>query len=107
FARYIAKNIVAAGLAKKAEVQLAYAIGVAKPVSVMVETFGTSRYSNEQIAAAVNKVFDARPSSIIRSLDLLNTSYAPLSAYGHMGREELGVRWEKTDKTDALRSALA
>ena len=107
FARYIAKNIVAAGLAKKAEVQLAYAIGVAKPVSVMVETFGTSEYTNEQLATAVNKVFDARPSSIIRSLDLLNTSYAPLSAYGHMGREELGVRWEKTDKTDALRAALA
>ncbi|WP_405344869.1 methionine adenosyltransferase [Ruminococcus sp.] len=107
FARYIAKNIVAAGLAKKAEVQLAYAIGVAKPVSVMVETFGTSQYTNEQLATAVNKVFDARPSSIIRSLDLLNTSYAPLSAYGHMGREELGVRWENTDKTDALRAALA
>ena len=107
FARYIAKNIVAAGLAKKAEVQLAYAIGVAKPVSVMVETFGTSQYTNEQLATAVNKVFDARPSSIIRSLDLLNTTYAPLSAYGHMGREELGVRWEKTDKTDALRAALA
>ena len=107
FARYIAKNIVAAGLAKKAEVQLAYAIGVAKPVSVMVETFGTSQYTNEQLATAVNKVFDARPSSIIRSLDLLNTSYAPLSAYGHMGREELGVRWENTDKTDALRTALS
>ncbi len=107
FARYIAKNIVAAGLAKKAEVQLAYAIGVAKPVSVMVETFGTSEYTNEQLAEAVNKVFDARPSSIIRSLDLLNTTYAPLSAYGHMGREELGVRWENTDKTDALRAALS
>ena len=107
FARYIAKNIVAAGLAKKAEVQLAYAIGVAKPVSVMVETFGTSEYTNELLAEAVNKVFDARPSSIIRSLDLLNTTYAPLSAYGHMGREELGVRWEKTDKTDALRAALS
>ena len=107
FARYIAKNIVAAGIAKKAEVQLAYAIGVAKPVSVMVETFGTSQYTNEQIAAAVNKVFDARPASIIRTLDLLNTKYAPLAAYGHMGREELGVRWEDTDKTDALLKALA
>ena len=106
FARYIAKNIVAAGIAKKAEVQLAYAIGVAKPVSVMVETFGTSKYTNEQIAEAVNKVFDARPSSIIRTLDLLNTSYAPLSAYGHMGREELGVRWEITDKTEELKAAL-
>ena len=106
FARYIAKNIVAAGLAKKAEVQLAYAIGVAKPVSVMVETFGTSKYTNEQLAQAVNKVFDARPSSIIRALDLLNTTYAPLAAYGHMGREELGVRSEKTDKIDALKAAL-
>ena len=107
FARYIAKNIVAAGIAKKAEVQLAYAIGVAKPVSVMVETYGTSDYTNEQIADAVNKVFDARPSSIIRTLDLLNTSYAPLSAYGHMGREELGVRWEDTDKTEELKAALS
>ncbi len=106
YARYIAKNIVASGIAKKAEVQLAYAIGVAKPVSVMVETFGTSEYSNEKIAEAVNKVFDARPSSIIRTLDLLNTSYAPLSAYGHMGREELGVRWEQTDKTQELLEAL-
>ena len=106
FARYMAKNIVAAGIAKKAEVQLAYAIGVAKPVSVMVETFGTSKYSNEEVAEAVNKVFDARPASIIRSLDLLNTSFAPLSAYGHMGREELGVRWENTDKTEELLAAL-
>ncbi len=107
FARYIAKNIVAAGIAKKAEVQLAYAIGVAKPVSVMVETYGTSRYTNEQIAAAVNKVFDARPASIIRTLDLLHIKYAPLAAYGHMGREELGVRWEDTDKADELRKVLA
>lgn len=106
YARYIAKNIVAAGIADKAEVQLAYAIGVAKPVSVMVETFGTSAYTNAQIACAVNKVFDARPASIIRELDLLNTRYAPLSAYGHMGREELGVRWERTDKTEALKAAL-
>ncbi len=106
YARYIAKNIVAAGLAKKAEVQLAYAIGVAKPVSVMVDSFGTSQYSNEQLAEAVKKVFDARPASIIRELDLLNTSYAPLAAYGHMGREELGVRWEDTDKTEELKAAL-
>ena len=106
YARYIAKNIVAAGLAKKAEVQLAYAIGVAKPVSVMVDSFGTSQYSNEQLAEAVKKVFDARPASIIRELDLLNTSYAPLAAYGHMGREELGVRWEDTVKTEELKAAL-
>ncbi|MBQ6152868.1 MAG: methionine adenosyltransferase [Ruminococcus sp.] len=106
YARYIAKNIVAAGLAKKAEVQLAYAIGVAKPVSVMVEAFGTSKYTNEQLADAVQKVFDCRPASIIRELDLLNTEYAPLSSYGHMGREDLPVRWEKTDKVDALKAAL-
>ena len=106
FARYIAKNIVAAGIAEKAEVQLAYAIGVAKPVSVMVETFGTSKYSNAAIADAVKKVFDARPASIIRALDLRHTKYTPLSAYGHMGREELCVRWENTDKTEALKAAL-
>ena len=106
YARYIAKNIVAAGIADKAEVQLAYAIGVAKPVSVMVDAFGTSQYTNAQIATAVKKVFDARPASIIRQLDLLNTSFEPLSAYGHMGREELGVRWEDTDKTEALKAAL-
>ncbi len=107
YARYIAKNIVAAGIAKRAEVQLAYAIGVAKPVSVMVDTFGTSEYTNEAIADAVQKLFDARPAAIIRELDLQNTRYAPLSAYGHLGREELGVRWEKTDMTDALKAALA
>ena len=106
YARYIAKNIVAAGLAKKAEVQLAYAIGVAKPVSVMVDTFGTSEFTNEQLADAVSRVFDARPASIIRELDLLHTRYAPLSAYGHMGREELGVRWENIDKTLVLKAAL-
>ena len=106
YARYIAKNIVAAGIADKAEVQLAYAIGVAKPVSVMVETFGTSAYTNAQLAAAVNKVFDARPASIIRELDLRNIKYVPLSAYGHIGREDLGVRWEQTDKVDALKAAL-
>lgn len=106
YARYIAKNIVAAGLAKKAEVQLAYAIGVAKPVSVMVDTFGTSEFTNEQLADAVSRVFDARPASIIRELDLLHTRYAPLSAYGHMGREELGVRWENIDKTLVLKAVL-
>ena len=106
YARYIAKNIVASGIAKKAEVQLAYAIGVAKPVSVMVDTFGTSSYDNDKIAAAVMKIFDARPASIIRELDLLHTSYAPLSAYGHMGREDLGVKWEMTDRTEALKAAL-
>lgn len=106
YTRYIAKNIVAAGLAKKCEVQLAYAIGVAKPVSIMVDAFGTSEYTNEQLAKAVDKVFDCRPNSIIRQLKLTETKYLPLAAYGHMGREELGVSWEKTDKTDELKKAL-
>lgn len=105
-ARYVAKNIVAAGLAKKCEIQLAYAIGVARPVSVMVETFGSSSYSNEELAAAVNKVFDLRPTAIIRDLDLRKPIYRKLAAYGHMGREDLNVTWEKTDKTDALKKAL-
>lgn len=107
YSRYIAKNIVAAGLAKKCEIQLAYAIGVAKPVSIMVDAFGTSEYSNEQLAAAVEKVFDCRPNSIIEQLKLKETKYLPLAAYGHMGREELGVRWEDTDKVDELKAAIA
>ena len=106
YARYIAKNIVAAGLAHKAEVQLAYAIGVAHPVSVMVDTFGTSEYTNEQISNAVSKVFDCRPNSIINQLKLRETKYLPLAAYGHMGREELGVMWEKTDKAEALKAVI-
>ena len=106
YARYIAKNIVAAGLARKAEVQLAYAIGVAHPVSVMVDTFGTSEYTNEQISNAVSKVFDCRPNSIINQLKLRETKYLPLAAYGHMGREELGVMWEKTDKAEALKAVI-
>lgn len=105
-ARYAAKNIVAAGLASRCEVQLAYAIGVAKPVSVMVESFGTSKYTNEQLANAVSKVFDLRPAAIIETLDLKNTKYRPLAAYGHMGREELGVAWERTDKTQELLAAI-
>ena len=105
-ARYVAKNIVAAGIAKRCEVQLAYAIGVAKPVSVLVDTFGTGVTSDHIIADAVNKVFDLRPAAIIETLDLRNTKYRPLAAYGHMGREDLGVAWEKTDKTEALKSAL-
>lgn len=107
YSRYIAKNIVAAGLAKKCEIQLAYAIGVAKPVSIMVDTFGTSKYTNEQLAKAVEKVFDCRPNSIISQLKLKETKYLPLAAYGHMGREELGVEWEKTNKTEDLKKALA
>ncbi len=106
YSRYIAKNIVAAGLADKCEVQLAYAIGVAKPVSIMVDSFGTGKYSDDKLAEAVKKVFDCRPSSIIRELDLTNTSYLPVAAYGHMGREDLPVKWEKTDKTEKLIEAL-
>ncbi len=106
YSRYIAKNIVAAGLAKKCEIQLAYAIGVAKPVSIMVDAFGTSEYTNEQLSVAVDKVFDCRPNSIIEQLKLKETKYRPLAAYGHMGREELGVRWEDTDKVEELKNAL-
>ena len=105
-ARYVAKNLVAAGIAKKCEVQLAYAIGVAHPVSVMVETFGTSAFSKDVLAEAVTKVFDLRPSAIIRDLGLRAPIYRPLAAYGHMGREELGVAWEKSDKVDALKKEL-
>lgn len=105
-ARYVAKNIVAAGLASRCEVQLAYAIGVAKPVSVMVDTFGTGKYTNEELANAVVKIFDLRPAAIIETLNLKHTKYRPLAAYGHMGREELGVAWEKTDKTEELLNAL-
>ncbi len=105
-ARYIAKNIVAAGLASKCEVQLAYAIGVAKPVSVMVDTFSTGVCDDEKIADAVNRVFDLRPEAIIRELGLRNPIYKKLAAYGHMGREDLSVKWEQTDKVDALKSAV-
>lgn len=107
YARYIAKNIVAAKLAKKCEVQLAYAIGVAKPVSIMVDTFGTGKYSDEKLSEAVKKVFDCRPQSIIRELDLRNTSYLPVAAYGHMGREDADVKWENTDKTEQLLKQIA
>ena len=106
-ARWVAKNIVAAGLAKKCEVQLAYAIGVAKPVSILVDTFGTGTVADDKIEAAVEKVFDLRPAAIIRDLDLRKPIYRPLAAYGHMGREELGVRWENTDRVDALKASLA
>ena len=106
YARYIAKNIVAAGLADRCEVQLAYAIGVAKPVSVMVDSFGTGKRSDEELAKAVKKVFDPRPNSIIRELDLKNTKYLPTASYGHMGREDLGVKWENTDRAEALLAAV-
>lgn len=104
--RYIAKNIVAAGLAKKCELQLAYAIGVAKPVSVMVDTFGTGKIDDEKIADIVNKVFDLRPSAIIDRLDLRKPIYKNVAAYGHMGREDLGVSWEKTDMVDEIKKYM-
>ena len=106
-ARWVAKNVVAAGLARRCEVQLAYAIGVAKPVSIMVDTFGTGIVSDDKIEAAVEKVFDLTPAAIIRDLDLRNPIYRKLAAYGHMGREDLGVRWEDTDRAAALKEALA
>ena len=106
-ARWVAKNIVAAGLARRCEVQLAYAIGVAQPVSIMVDTFGTGVAGDDKIEAAVEKVFDLTPAAIIRELDLRKPIYRRLAAYGHMGREDLGVRWEDTSRTEALKAALA
>ena len=106
-ARWAAKNVVAAGLAKKCEIELAYAIGVAKPVSVLVDTFGTGKYADEEIAKAVNAVFDLRPAKIIEELNLCRPIYKKLAAYGHIGREDLGVNWEKTDRVDALRAYFA
>ncbi len=105
-ARYVAKNIVAAGLADKCEVQVAYAIGVASPVSVMVDSFGTGKVSDEKLSEAVSKVFDLRPAAIIKDLDLRRPQYRKLAAYGHMGREDLGVAWERTDRTEALKKAV-
>ena len=104
--RWVAKNIVAAGLADKCEVELAYAIGVAKPVSVMVDTFGTGKLDDEKIADIVNKVFDLRPSAIIDRLDLRKPIYKNVAAYGHMGREDLGVSWEKTDMVDEIKKYM-
>ena len=106
-ARWVAKNIVAAGLAKKCVVELAYAIGVAEPVCILVDTFGTGTVADNRIEEAVKKVFDLRPASIIRDLDLRKPIYRQLAAYGHMGREDLGVKWEKTDRVDVLKAALA
>lgn len=105
-ARWVAKNVVAAGLATKCEIQLAYAIGVAEPVSVMADTFGTGKASDDEIAEAVKKVFDLRPQAIIKALDLRKPIYKQLAAYGHMGREDLGVLWENTDKAEELKKLL-
>ena len=105
-ARYVAKNVVAAGLASKCEVQIAYAIGVAKPVSVLVDTFGTAVCPEEKIAEAVNRCFDLRPAAIIEMLDLRKPIYRQLAAYGHLGREDLGVSWEKTDRAERLKKTV-
>ncbi len=104
--RWVAKNVVAAGLAKKCEVQLAYAIGVAHPVSIMVDTFGTATVDEDKIEQAIEKVFDLRPHAIIKQLDLRKPIYKNLAAYGHMGREDLGVSWEKLDKVEELKVAI-
>ena len=106
-ARWVAKNIVAAGLARRCQVELAYAIGVAQPVSILVDTFGTGTVSDDRLEAAVRKAFDLRPTAIIRDLDLRKPIYRKLAAYGHMGREDLGVSWEKTDRVEQLKAALA
>ena len=105
-ARWVAKNVVAAGLAARCQVQLAYAIGVAQPVSIRVDTFGTGTVADDKLEEAVSKVFDLRPAAIIRDLDLRKPIYRQLAAYGHFGREDLGVAWEKTDRVDALKAAL-
>lgn len=105
-ARWVAKNIVAAGLARRCQVQLAYAIGVAQPVSIFVDTFGTGTVDDGALERAVAKVFDLRPTAIIRDLDLRKPIYRKLAAYGHMGREDLGVSWEKTDRVEALKAAV-
>lgn len=104
--RWVAKNVVAAGLAKKCEVQLAYAIGVAHPVSIMVDTFGTATVDEDKIEQAIEKVFDLRPHAIIKQLDLRKPIYKNLAVYGHMGREDLGVSWEKLDKVEELKAAI-
>ena len=105
-ARYVAKNIVAAGLADKCEIEIAYAIGKAEPVSVLVDSFGTGKVSDDKLSEAVSKVFDLRPAAIIEALDLRKPQYRQLAAYGHMGREDLGVAWEKTDKVEELKAAV-
>jgi len=103
--RYVAKNIVAAGLAERAQIQISYAIGVAKPTSIMVTTFGTGKLSDEKLAQIVGEVFDLRPKGIVQMLDLLRPIYSKTAAYGHFGREEPEFSWERTDKVDALRAA--
>ncbi len=106
-ARYVAKNVVAAGLADRCEVQLAYAIGVARPMSVLVDTFGTNKVDEEKIAKAVLEIFDLRPAGIIRDLDLRRPIYKQIAAYGHFGRTDLDLPWERTDRVEALKKAVA
>ena len=105
-ARWVAKNVVAAGLAERCEVQVSYAIGVSHPISVNVETFGTGVVDDDIIAEAITKVFDLRPRAIIHDLDLLRPIYRQLAAYGHFGRDDLDLTWEKTDRADALKEAV-
>jgi S-adenosylmethionine synthetase len=105
-ARYVAKNVVAAGLADRCEIQLAYAIGVAQPVSVLVETFGTNKVSEEKISSAINKVFDLRPAGIIKELDLRRPIYKQIASYGHFGRLDLDLPWERLDKVDQLKKEI-
>lgn len=106
-ARYVAKNIVAAGLADKCEIQLSYAIGVARPTSIMVDTFGTGKLSNQKLVEIIRENFDLRPAGIIRMLDLRRPIYKQTAAYGHFGRTDLNLPWEKTDKADILKTYLA
>ncbi len=105
-ARYVAKNIVAAGLARKCQIEVAYAIGVAHPVSILVDTYGTGAVDEEKLAAAVNRVFDLRPAKIIETLDLRRPIYEQTAAYGHFGRTDIDLPWEHTDKVEALKAAL-
>lgn len=105
-ARWVAKNVVAAGIAQRCEIQLSYAIGVPEPLSINVETFGTSTVDDELIAEAIGDVFDLRPRAIIRDLDLLRPIYRQLASYGHFGRDDLDLTWEKTDKIEQLRTAI-
>ena len=104
-ARYVAKNIVAAGIAERCEIQLSYAIGVAEPTSISVETFDTNKVSNERIVELIREHFELRPKGLIKMLDLIKPIYRATAAYGHFGREDLDLSWEKTDKADALKSA--
>ena len=105
-ARYVAKNLVAAGLADKCEIQIAYAIGVARPVSILVDSFGTGRLPDEKLSELVEKHFDLRPAAIIRDLDLRRPIYRQVAAYGHFGRTDIEVPWERLDKVDALRKEI-